>query len=121
MGGQTDGLLVRTEESLSSAVLGRLTTGSLVEELQRCGHRLHFKLLSGLGPQEGWISLQLQGKALAELSKCSPLRAALAGKSLGALEARERGLALWRWGKIEAALKELEAAPEALLALQLLD
>ena len=57
VGGQ-NGVLVRAEESLSSLELGRLASGSLVEELRRCGKRLHFKLLSGTGPPEGWISLQ---------------------------------------------------------------
>lgn len=60
------GLLVRTGEDLTSALAGRLATGALVEEIQRKGSRLHFRLFSGLGPWEGWITLTLHGKVLAE-------------------------------------------------------
>lgn len=61
------GLLVRTGEDLTSAPRsGRLATGTLVEEIQRKGSRLHFRLFSGLGPWEGWITLTLHGKVLAE-------------------------------------------------------
>lgn len=61
------GLLVRTGEDLTSAPrTGRLATGTLVEEIQRKGSRLHFRLFSGLGPWEGWITLTLHEKVLAE-------------------------------------------------------
>lgn len=38
--------------------------GALVEELQLSGERLHYRLRSGKGPSEGWVSLRLKGKAL---------------------------------------------------------
>ena len=42
-----------------------LSFAALVQQLQLKGDRLHYKLLSGSGPEEGWVSVQLNGKPLA--------------------------------------------------------
>ncbi|CAE8588427.1 unnamed protein product [Polarella glacialis] len=59
------GILVRVGQELGSkAVADRLTTGSEVEQLDLAGDRLRYRLLSGSGPQEGWVSLRISGKDL---------------------------------------------------------
>ena len=65
--GGTDrgGIVVRAEEGLKSQILPRLLTGTLVEELELRGQRLHFRLLDGCGPPCGWISLKVGGRDLA--------------------------------------------------------
>ncbi|CAE7180087.1 Sec63 [Symbiodinium pilosum] len=64
-GGGTGGLLVRQGQELKSPQLDRrLETGALVEELRLAGDRLHYKLLRGQGPTEGWVSIKASGKAL---------------------------------------------------------
>eukprot|EP00435_Cladocopium_sp_Y103_P042988 s34_g12.t1 len=73
------GLLVRTGEDLTSPQLVGRFRNALHYLLQksrpvvphhatplRKGSRLHFRLFSGLGPWEGWITLTLHGKVLAE-------------------------------------------------------
>ncbi|CAL1143938.1 unnamed protein product [Cladocopium goreaui] len=60
----SSGLLVRQGDSVSSEQLGRLECGTTVEELQLCGERLRYQLLSGQGPATGWVSLRLKGKDL---------------------------------------------------------
>jgi len=65
-GGDRGGVIVRESQSLSSLKLEeRLSTGATVQEIDLCGHRLHFCRLSGTGPQEGWISLHASGVVLA--------------------------------------------------------
>lgn len=65
-GGDKGGILVREGQATSSAQCSeRLSTGSLVEELELQGERLHYKLLTGDGPGEGWISIKLKDKDLA--------------------------------------------------------
>mmetsp|Transcript_81419 Transcript_81419/g.174295 ORF Transcript_81419/g.174295 Transcript_81419/m.174295 type:complete len:633 (-) Transcript_81419:201-2099(-) len=60
------GILVKAGKELTSAAEdARLSTGALVEELQFADERLHYKLLQGHGPEEGWISVKLPGKDLA--------------------------------------------------------
>jgi len=58
--------LVRTGESLKSteAMPPRLSCGALVQELKLVGSRLHFRRLSGHGPEMGWVSLKLKDKDL---------------------------------------------------------
>ena len=71
--GGTDkgGIVVRDGEGLRSQQLRtRLVTGTLVEELETRGSRLHFRLLDGCGPPHGWISLQVGGKDLAVPAHC---------------------------------------------------
>jgi len=60
-----DGILVRTGQSLSSqAKERRLSTGAVVEQLSIEGERLQYRLLEGIGPEEGWVSLKVSGKDL---------------------------------------------------------
>jgi len=63
-GGSKGGLLVREKEDLSSALVlasgtteeSRVLTGSLVEQVALHGCRLKYRLLSGAGPESGWVS-----------------------------------------------------------------
>merc|ERR1719453_1236190 len=65
--GESDkgGILVREGQELKSKELeGRVSTGALVQELELVGQRLHYKLIEGTGPKEGWVSLTLKDKPL---------------------------------------------------------
>ncbi|CAJ1448886.1 unnamed protein product [Effrenium voratum] len=63
------GLLVREGRELTSSALGeRLATGALVKELELSDGRLHYALLSGQGPAQGWVSTQVAGKDLMQRS-----------------------------------------------------
>jgi len=42
----------------------RLETGSVVEELKLVGDRLNYRLVSGAGPQEGWVAISIDKKVL---------------------------------------------------------
>lgn len=65
-GADKGGLLVRDGAKLDAVKLEeRLATGSIVEEVALEGDRLSYKLLSGSGPQSGWISVSMKGKELA--------------------------------------------------------
>mmetsp|Transcript_93623 Transcript_93623/g.166587 ORF Transcript_93623/g.166587 Transcript_93623/m.166587 type:complete len:609 (-) Transcript_93623:145-1971(-) len=64
-GSDKGGILVREGSSLKSAECStRLSTGAIVLELERAGDRLHYLLVKGTGPREGWISLKVAGKDL---------------------------------------------------------
>jgi len=66
-GGDKGGILIREGEELKSpATAERLSTGSIVEEIELKGERLHYKLVegTGTGPAEGWASLKISGKDL---------------------------------------------------------
>lgn len=64
-GSDKGGILVRKGQDLKSEQLSdRLSTGALVEELKLVGDRLHYKRLTGTGPEEGWVSLKVSGKEL---------------------------------------------------------
>eukprot|EP00933_Yihiella_yeosuensis_P071934 TRINITY_DN80188_c0_g1_i1.p1 TRINITY_DN80188_c0_g1~~TRINITY_DN80188_c0_g1_i1.p1 ORF type:complete len:166 (+),score=38.24 TRINITY_DN80188_c0_g1_i1:69-500(+) len=41
----------------------RLASGTVVEQLEISGDRLHYKLLEGNGPEEGWVLLRLKSGA----------------------------------------------------------
>jgi len=70
---------VRQGQELKSPQLDkRLETGAIVEELRLAGERLHYRLLRGQGPPEGWVSLKVSGKAL--LSCLAEAEAAPAAK-----------------------------------------
>jgi len=72
-GADKGGLLVREGEATASpATKDRLSTGALVEEIALNGERLNYKLLTGTGPAEGWISIKLPGKVLAEKTDKKP-------------------------------------------------
>uniref|UniRef100_A0A7S0ARE0 Thioesterase domain-containing protein n=1 Tax=Pyrodinium bahamense TaxID=73915 RepID=A0A7S0ARE0_9DINO len=65
-GADKGGILVREGQALGSpATKDRLSTGATVEELELAGDRLHYKLVEGTGPAEGWISIKISGKDLA--------------------------------------------------------
>mmetsp|Transcript_128614 Transcript_128614/g.274395 ORF Transcript_128614/g.274395 Transcript_128614/m.274395 type:complete len:358 (-) Transcript_128614:161-1234(-) len=59
------GILIREGQDVGSPKCAeRLSTGALVEEIALIGERLHYKLLEGSGPAEGWASIVLPGKEL---------------------------------------------------------
>ncbi|CAJ1416837.1 unnamed protein product [Effrenium voratum] len=138
VGGKDKGLVVRAGAELSSPELGRVETGALVAELERRGQRLHFRLLSGSGPAEGWLTLQLGGRDLAvavELKAAGeePTLAAVLSPACGEAAANaalaglrraegpkrlERALVLWRWHRPSRALEDLGSG-SAQLALQI--
>lgn len=66
------GLVVREGRELSSTALlsfgkeVRLDYGAEVEELESVGDRLHFRKISGEGPDSGWVSLMAKGSLLLE-------------------------------------------------------
>jgi len=65
-GGDAGGVIVRKGKVLGSAKLeGRLTTGSIVNEIELHEDRLHYELAKGDGPKKGWISVTLPGKKVA--------------------------------------------------------
>lgn len=69
-GAISGGLLVRTGRGLGSGrEPQRLRTGSVVEELELDGDRLHYKLLEGAGPVHGWVSTKLNDRDL--LQRCT--------------------------------------------------
>eukprot|EP00440_Ansanella_granifera_P034895 gb/GFBE01037854.1/.p1 GENE.gb/GFBE01037854.1/~~gb/GFBE01037854.1/.p1 ORF type:complete len:1031 (+),score=267.56 gb/GFBE01037854.1/:1-3093(+) len=64
-GADKGGIIVRTACDLSSPAEGsRLSTGSMVQEVEFFEGRLHYKLLSGTGPLSGWVTVNLKGKEL---------------------------------------------------------
>eukprot|EP00435_Cladocopium_sp_Y103_P000933 s53_g1.t1 len=70
-GGKDGGIMVREGCSLKSPELRqRLATGSLVRELAEKGERICYQLLSGSGPQAGWVSIKVKNtEMLASVSK----------------------------------------------------
>jgi len=71
VGGQdTGGILVRAGSSLTSAPASstaagsRISTGALVEQLELQGMRLHYRRLTGAGPDSGWVSVRIHHKQL---------------------------------------------------------
>jgi len=62
-GADKGGILVREGQELkSSAVSDRLSTGAEVEQIEVIGDRFHYRLVSGSGPKEGWVSTRVRGK-----------------------------------------------------------
>eukprot|EP00933_Yihiella_yeosuensis_P057243 TRINITY_DN5690_c0_g1_i1.p1 TRINITY_DN5690_c0_g1~~TRINITY_DN5690_c0_g1_i1.p1 ORF type:complete len:468 (+),score=90.51 TRINITY_DN5690_c0_g1_i1:46-1449(+) len=65
-GADKGGILVRQGKELASeAASERVSTGAEVEQLELIGDRLHYRLISGTGPKEGWVSIKISGKELA--------------------------------------------------------
>jgi len=65
-GAEKGGIMVREGRDLNSAQApSRLSHGAVVEQLELVGERLRYKLVRGTGPEKGWISISLAGKALA--------------------------------------------------------
>jgi len=66
-GADKGGILVRKGEGLKSPQCPeRLSTGAIVEELGVAGERLNYKLVTGTGPPEGWVTIRFESKILAE-------------------------------------------------------
>lgn len=65
-GAGTGGIVVRQNREISSPETScRLAVGSLVLcDFPIVRGRMHYQLVKGTGPQEGWVSLQLRGKDL---------------------------------------------------------
>eukprot|EP00440_Ansanella_granifera_P051448 gb/GFBE01055774.1/.p1 GENE.gb/GFBE01055774.1/~~gb/GFBE01055774.1/.p1 ORF type:complete len:1053 (+),score=292.89 gb/GFBE01055774.1/:1-3159(+) len=64
-GAERGGVIVRLQCDLSSEVAeSRLSTGSMVKELDCHDGRIHYELVSGTGPISGWVSTSLRGKDL---------------------------------------------------------
>jgi len=63
-GSDKGGIVARGGEGLKSPELGRLQTGATVEEKELKGDRLHYRKLTGDGPDFGWVSLSFKGTPL---------------------------------------------------------
>ena len=64
-GGEVGGILVRESRGKQSkACTPRLATGAVIEELEVVGERLRYQLVSGTGPEKGWVSTKIKGKDL---------------------------------------------------------
>jgi len=74
-GATTDGIIVRSGQGMQSTQAARrLSTGAVVLQRELAENRLRYTLASGNGPQEGWVSIQSQGKELARVCE-KPLEA----------------------------------------------
>lgn len=66
-GADKGGILVRIgQELITDTEKERLSTGAVIEELQLIGERLHYTLKEGLGPEEGWVSVRVNGRDLVQ-------------------------------------------------------
>lgn len=64
-GGDAGGIVVREGQALQSkAVEGRLATGAVVMQVELVGDRLHYYLVMGNGPGEGWVSIKTKSSVL---------------------------------------------------------
>ncbi|CAE6952936.1 MCAT [Symbiodinium sp. CCMP2592] len=73
-GADKGGIIVRDGENTKSNQLDdRLSTGALVEEVELKGDRLHYKLVLGTGPPDGWVSTKLKDKDLAVKTDKAPV------------------------------------------------
>lgn len=68
VGGKSKGgIVVRRGESIQSPeIFGRLATGSVVLETELVCDRLHYRKVSGEGPDNGWVSVSVNGTMLLE-------------------------------------------------------
>ncbi|CAK9109013.1 Uncharacterized protein SCF082_LOCUS50671 [Durusdinium trenchii] len=67
-GADKGGILVRAGKELKSEEKsGRLSHGALVREIEffETNGRLHYEIVKGTGPENGWVSIQISGKELA--------------------------------------------------------
>jgi len=65
-GGEKGGIMVRKGKRTSSKELPRLMLGARIQEIERCGDRIHFEKTDGQGPKTGWVSAAVNGKNLLE-------------------------------------------------------
>lgn len=80
-GADKGGILVRQGQALSSPEADkRLGRGALVREVELAGERLCFQLLSGEGPETGWVSIKLKDKVLMEPAPILEPKEALKGR-----------------------------------------
>lgn len=64
-GGAKGGIVVRAGMDTSSEEQAdRLSTGAIIRELELKGSRLQYKLLSGTGPSDGWVSVKFRDSDL---------------------------------------------------------
>eukprot|EP00442_Polarella_glacialis_P004272 CAMPEP_0115109382 /NCGR_PEP_ID=MMETSP0227-20121206/38654_1 /TAXON_ID=89957 /ORGANISM="Polarella glacialis, Strain CCMP 1383" /LENGTH=312 /DNA_ID=CAMNT_0002508033 /DNA_START=61 /DNA_END=996 /DNA_ORIENTATION=+ len=119
-GSATGGILVREGRDLKSPeAAARLSTGAVVEELQLVLERLQYRLVTGTGPAEGWISISLKGKPLVQQKEKAAEKEKAEAKATQNVEAEadaelkseEGGLA-----DSEAAAKAAEARAKAVEA-----
>jgi len=73
-GKKGNGIIVREAVSITSPSLGQLEHGSLVGELEKQKERVRYRLLSGTGPAEGWVSLTVKGAKMLEIEPCDVSR-----------------------------------------------
>lgn len=66
------GLLARAGEKLKSDEVGRFTEFAILQELELKGSRLRAKLLKGVGPKEGWVSLQVKEREVVKMVPQDP-------------------------------------------------
>mmetsp|Transcript_126377 Transcript_126377/g.269582 ORF Transcript_126377/g.269582 Transcript_126377/m.269582 type:complete len:151 (-) Transcript_126377:52-504(-) len=59
-GGEKGGIVVRSKEDIKSEEVGRIATGATIEEIEMKGNRLHYKKVSGKGPDDGWVSTKFK-------------------------------------------------------------
>lgn len=64
-GANSGGVIARSGLSLKSDLLpDRVSTGSILQEVELIGERLNYKLLEGSGPEFGWVSISVRDKDL---------------------------------------------------------
>eukprot|EP00444_Apocalathium_aciculiferum_P047634 CAMPEP_0183500308 /NCGR_PEP_ID=MMETSP0371-20130417/2376_1 /TAXON_ID=268820 /ORGANISM="Peridinium aciculiferum, Strain PAER-2" /LENGTH=95 /DNA_ID=CAMNT_0025694351 /DNA_START=90 /DNA_END=374 /DNA_ORIENTATION=+ len=66
-GAEGGGIIVRAGEDVQSNVFAWLEPDSQIETLMLKGGRLQYHLLTGKGPQSGWVSTKFKDKDLVEL------------------------------------------------------
>mmetsp|Transcript_49601 Transcript_49601/g.89776 ORF Transcript_49601/g.89776 Transcript_49601/m.89776 type:complete len:1429 (+) Transcript_49601:240-4526(+) len=66
VGGNNGGILVREGESAESPKFGRLKKGAVVKEAKLSGDSLQYVLITGTGPDTGWVNIAYGGKPLVE-------------------------------------------------------
>jgi len=71
-GGDKGGIVVREGKELKSKELERVSTGAILEEIVLQGERLNYKLISGTGPEQGWVSLKVSGKEIVVKKEAGP-------------------------------------------------
>lgn len=77
-GSDSGGIVVREGQGLDAKqVAERLSTGSYVEEVALVGNRLSYRLLSGAGPEIGWITTRTSERKLVERIKAAPEKVVL--------------------------------------------
>lgn len=74
-GSEKGGIIVREEFAVTSPECSsRLATGSIVQEIQLVNERLNYTLITGSGPDSGWVSISLQKKPLLCKAPTAPER-----------------------------------------------